>query len=87
MEFLLILSTIYNLYFYLKLFNISEPLLNIGIIGFLIWIFFNLTKIIFINNHCTNLYSVKKDYIYLYYIILYYIIIIYIIYILREKLI
>ncbi|XP_031370445.1 uncharacterized protein LOC116186643 [Apis dorsata] len=55
-QFLLILCTLYNLYFYLKSFNISEPLSNIGIIGFLIWISLNLIKIIFINNHCTNLY-------------------------------
>ncbi|XP_061942788.1 uncharacterized protein LOC133667531 [Apis cerana] len=56
-EFLLVLCTLYNLYFYLKSFDISEPILsNIGIIGFLIWTFLNLIKIIFINNHCTNLY-------------------------------
>ena len=67
MEFLLVLCTLYNLYFYLKSFDISEPILsNIGIIGFLIWTFLNLIKIIFINNHCTNLYREVRLYLFIF---------------------
>ena len=67
MEFLLVLCTLYNFYFYLKSFNVSELLSNIGIIGFLIWTFLNLIKIIFINNYCTNLYREVSLYLFILY--------------------
>ena len=68
MEFLLVLCTLYNFYFYLKSFNVPERILsNIGIIGFLIWTSLNLIKIIFINNHCTNLYREVSLYLFILY--------------------
>ncbi|XP_031775575.1 putative gustatory receptor 28b [Apis florea] len=55
MQFSLILNTFYNMYFYLISTSLSK-ILDKRFIAFFIWVFIHSTRIILVNNHCTNFY-------------------------------
>ncbi|XP_043791128.1 uncharacterized protein LOC122714126 [Apis laboriosa] len=56
LQFSLLLCILYNTYFYLISLNLSEVFLDKEISITIIWISLLSTKIILINNHCTNFY-------------------------------
>lgn len=62
MQFLLILNTFYNMYFYLISTSLSK-ILDKRFIAFFIWVFIHSTRTILVNNHCTNFYREVKLYI------------------------